>query len=112
MIIAVDFDGTITKKNAYPAVGEVNEPVVDALKWLQSEGHQLILWTCRTNSDLDVAIHVCKERGLEFQAINTNVPEIEERGWGSGRKIYADVYFDDKGVNGITEVIRQIVRSE
>lgn len=33
---------------------------------------------------------------LEFDAVNENLPEIIERYGSDGRKIYADVYIDDK----------------
>ena len=47
MIIAVDFDGTITYKNAYPNVGEINPRAIEVLRKLQDQGHKLCLWTCR-----------------------------------------------------------------
>ena len=47
MIIAVDFDGTITYKNAYPEVGEINPRAIEVLRKLQAQGHKLCLWTCR-----------------------------------------------------------------
>ena len=34
--------------------------------------------------------------GLEFDAVNENLPEINELFGGDCRKIYADVYLDDK----------------
>ena len=33
---------------------------------------------------------------VEFDAVNENLPEIIERYGSDGRKIYADVYIDDK----------------
>ena len=108
MIIAVDFDGTITTKNEYPKIGTYNLEVMMRLNRLKSAGHELILWTCRTGQDLQEAVHGCEVRGLTFDAINENVPRIQEIGWGSGRKIYADLYFDDKSTNSILELVRLI----
>ena len=38
----------------------------------------------------------CRKWELEFDAVNENLPEIIERYGSDGRKIYADVYNDDK----------------
>ena len=38
----------------------------------------------------------CRKWELEFDAVNENLPEIIERYGSDGRKIYADVYIDDK----------------
>ena len=45
---------------------------------------------------LENAVDWCISQGLEFDAINENVPEIIERFGSNSRKIYADLYFDDK----------------
>ena len=72
MIIAVDFDGTIVE-HAYPAIGKPIPFAIDVLKRLQSEcHHQLILWTVREGELLDDAVNYCRERGLEFYAVNRN----------------------------------------
>ena len=77
MIIAVDFDGTITYKNAYPDVGEINLKAIDVLKKLQAKGHQLCLWTCRDwyNHTINDAIDLCEKKNLsdEEHAIALNL---------------------------------------
>lgn len=41
----------------------------------------------------------CKKFGLEFDAVNANLPEMVAH-WGNNpRKVFADVYIDDKAVN-------------
>ena len=47
MVIAIDFDGTITDKNIFPEISELRPHVVEAIKNLQAHGHKCILWTCR-----------------------------------------------------------------
>ena len=42
------------------------------------------------------AVEWCRKWELEFDAVNENLPEIIERYGSDGRKIYADVYIDDK----------------
>ena len=101
MIIAVDFDGTIVQ-HKYPHIGQEIPFAIESLKKLQQEGHQLILWTYRTGDMLQEAIDYCKNKGLVFYAVNRNYPE-EEYDDSISRKIYADLYIDDRNINGIPE---------
>ena len=94
-IIAVDFDGTLCKNN-WPDIGEENANLIRILRFVRKNGVKLILWTCRTGAQLDAAIEWCKERRLEFDAINANLTEVIEAFGGDTRKIVADYYIDDK----------------
>lgn len=101
MVIAVDFDGTIVK-HKYPAIGKEIPYAIKTLKLLQEKGHKLILWTYRSGKDLEKAIDFCKKRGLIFYAVNNNF-EGEEFDNSYSRKIYADLYIDDRNLLGIPE---------
>lgn len=100
MIIAVDFDGTIVE-HRFPEIGEPIDNAFEALMTFKEEGHQLILWTCRNDDDpalngrkvLTEAVEFCRARGLEFDAVNANVPGL---GFNPSPKVYADVYIDDR----------------
>lgn len=59
-------------------------------------GDKLILWTCRRGVYLAQAVKWCKNKGLEFDAINKNLPESIETYNGDTRKVFADIYIDDK----------------
>lgn len=98
MIIAVDFDGTISLGD-WPDVGPANKPVIDALLERQRGGDKIILWTCRSGDELSAAVAWCRIYGLEFDAVNANLPEVLEA-WGfkDTRKIFAHEYWDDKSV--------------
>lgn len=49
---------------------------------------------------LHEAVEWCQQHGLEFDAINENLPEtLEWLGGTESRKIHADVFIDDKAVN-------------
>lgn len=98
MIIAVDFDGTISL-GKWPDVGPANKPVIDALLERQKNGDKIILWTCRGGDELSAAVAWCRIYGLEFDAVNANLPEIVELwGYKDTRKIFAHEYWDDKAV--------------
>jgi hydroxymethylpyrimidine pyrophosphatase-like HAD family hydrolase len=101
MIIAVDFDGTIVK-HRYPEIGKEIPFAVKTLKLLQQDGHKIILWTYRFGSELDEAVKFCETRGLHFYALNSNF-DGEEFDNSKSRKIYADVYIDDRNLLGIPD---------
>jgi len=102
--IAVDFDGTLCEY-AFPGIGEqtdAQQELMQALIKLREEGHKLILWTNRGDNEqylvLTEAIAWCRDRGLEFDAINENLPNQKKLS-GPSPKIMADVYIDDKAIN-------------
>ena len=103
MIIAVDFDGTIVE-HQYPAIGKELPYAIDVLKKLQEEKHRLILWTVREGKLLEDAVNFCRERGLEFYAVNRDYPE-EEKGKNSHytRKLKADLWIDDRNLGGLPD---------
>ena len=94
-IIAVDFDGTLCG-DCYPDIGMPNLTLIHLLLQLKREDKKLILWTCRCGQKLAAAVEWCRFFGLEFDAVNQNVPETLEKYGMESRKISADVYIDDK----------------
>jgi hypothetical protein len=68
---------------------------------LRQEGHKLILWTNRGDNkqykSLTEAVEWCKSKGLEFDAINENLPNQKKLS-GYSPKIMADYYIDDKAI--------------
>jgi hypothetical protein len=103
MTIAVDFDGTIVE-HEYPAIGRERPFAIDTLKALIADRHQLILWTVREGRLLEEAVNWCKERGVEFYAINKDFPEENvARNEHFSRKLKVDMWIDDRNVGGIPD---------
>lgn len=98
MIIATDFDGTISM-GEWPSVGPANDKLVRFLIKRQRMGDRLILWTCRAGEELEKAVEYCHTLGLSFDAVNDNLPEIVEKYGSNSRKITCDVYIDDRAVH-------------
>lgn len=92
MIIAVDYDGTLVSKN-----GEINAPLLNRLAASQRRGDTVILWTCREGKSLHEAVSILRRIGFRPNYINQNAPEAIRRLGRDSRKIYADLYIDDKG---------------
>ena len=103
MVIAVDFDGTIVE-NRYPEIGDERPFATDTLRMLAKDKHQLILWSCREGKLLDDVVAWCRERGVEFWAVNKDYPEEEEtKNSYFSRKIKADMFIDDRQVGGLPD---------
>ena len=104
MIIAVDFDGTIVE-HKYPEIGEEIPFATETLKMLIKDHHRLILWSVREGKLLEDAVNWCKERGIEFWAVNRDYPE--ENGTDNNnhysRKLKADCFIDDRNVGGLPD---------
>ena len=104
MTIAVDFDGTIVE-HKYPEIGKEIPFATDTLKMLIADRHKLILWSVREGKLLDDAVNWCRERGVEFYAVNRDYPE--ERGTENNnhfsRKLKVDMFIDDRNIGGLPD---------
>ena len=102
MTIAVDFDGTIVT-HEYPQIGSELPLAIPTLKKLKEDGHKLILWTVREGDLLDDAVLWCRERGLEFYAVNKEFPEEDVKNVHYSRKPKIDIWIDDRNVGGLPD---------
>lgn len=103
MTIAVDFDGTIVR-HEYPRIGKEIPFAIQTLKMLAKDGHRLILWTVREGELQEEAVNWCRERGVEFYAVNKDYPEEEQsKNNHYSRKLKADIWIDDRNVGGLPD---------
>lgn len=104
MTIAVDFDGTIVE-HRYPEIGEEIPFATDTLKMLIRDRHKIILWTVREGHFLDEAIEWCRQRGVEFYAVNREYPEeTTANNQHFTRKLSSvDVWIDDRNIGGLPD---------
>jgi len=98
LTIAVDFDGTLVE-HKFPVIGEAYPGAFEALLALQSQGHDIMLFTCREDCEegpyLTEAVEYCRGKGLEFVSVNENTPYYKSLGFGC-RKPYFDILVDDR----------------
>lgn len=92
MRIAIDFDGTCVE-NEYPGIGEEMPYCSQVLRDLQKK-HTLFLHTSRRGDRLDEAKQWFKDRKIDI--IHTFA------------KPGADVYIDDKAINGIPKKMQKV----
>lgn len=90
MIIAVDFDGTLMI-NKQP-----NHGLIAMLQDRQRHGDIVILWTCRERDSLREAVQFLIANGFRPNYINQNAPQGIKRLGHDSRKVFADLYIDDK----------------
>lgn len=102
MTIAVDFDGTIVE-HRYPEIGREIPFATDTLKMLIKEGHRLILWSVREGKLLDEAVEWCRERGVEFYAVNKDYPEEGREDRNFSRKLKVEMFIDDRNIGGLPD---------
>ena len=108
MVIGIDFDGTCVS-HEFPEIGK-DIGAIPVLKELVAKGHQLVLFTMRSNrkgdivmkggkeihpisSDyLDYAVNWFKENDIELYGIQENPTQ---KSWTSSPKAYCHLYIDD-----------------
>jgi DNA-directed RNA polymerase beta subunit len=95
--VAIDVDGTLALPYTEFDAKKIPNPrpgAVSALKKFQEKGWRIILWTVR--GDKQLLRDYCHEHEIPYDYINENPGQPE----GSSDKIIADVYIDDRGVDG------------
>lgn len=90
MIIAVDFDGTLYRNKQF------NTQLSTQPSQGQRSGNTVVLWTCRECKTLKEAFTLCHQHGSYPTFVNCNCPERIMRMGRDSRKVFADVYIDDK----------------
>ena len=93
MIIAVDFDGTLQFADGRP-----NQELIARLNTEQRKRNTVILWTCREGKRLQEALFFLQKNGFRPNLVNQNSPQAIKMLGRDPRKIYADIYIDDKGI--------------
>ena len=90
MTILIDFDGTCVT-HEYPDIGK-DIGAVPVLKELVKAGHQLILWTMRSDKSLMQAIQWFADNEIELYAANHNPTQ---KRWTNSPKAHGHLCIDD-----------------
>jgi hydroxymethylpyrimidine pyrophosphatase-like HAD family hydrolase len=93
MIIAVDFDGTVVE-HQYPKIGPLKPGAKEALQAFRKAGHKIAIWTCRAGKEEKEVRDFLQSNGIPFDTVNAPIMGADL----GTRKIYADLYIDDKGL--------------
>lgn len=98
-IAAVDFDQCLVKGGKFPEIGKINEKLRYELFEGKYKDYKKILWTCRDEQNLIDAVTFCQDNNMYFDEYNRNIEEVRKMTDRDTRKVYADVYIDDKALN-------------
>jgi hypothetical protein len=94
MVICIDFDGTCVA-HEFPKIGE-EIGSVPVLKELVENGHQLVLFTMRSDRPngkfLQDAVDWFSKNEIPLYGIQTNP---SQKNWTSSPKAYGELYIDD-----------------
>ena len=93
MIIGIDFDGTCVT-HEFPDIGK-DIGAIPVLRKLVENGHQLILFTMRSEEYLEEAVRWFERNGIELYGIQTNPDQAK---WTTSPKAYCQLYIDDAGL--------------
>lgn len=93
---AIDFDGTIAY-DAYPEIGSLIPGAKETMAKIRELGGQIAIWTCRTHQAREDAKEFLKTNGIKYDKFNEPFDEnVNQYGGDHARKIFADVYIDDR----------------
>lgn len=101
-IISIDYDDTIVYAD-YPNIGTIKPHAREVINNLYNQGHFIIIWTCRSGEHESAAADYLRSLGVKFHHINENHPENIVQYDSDSRKIFADIYVDDKQLGGLPE---------
>ena len=108
-IIGVDFDGTLAiTKGTYPEIQKPIQEIIDYIKEEQKNGAYLILITMREKEELAQAVTWCVKQGIDFDAVNDNLPHMKDFFKNNPRKIFVTEYLDDRNIGGIELILEEI----
>lgn len=97
-VIAIDFDGVIVD-DCYPEIGGLKEDASHSLNLL-SKHFTIIVWTCRSGLDLEAVRRFLDEHKLPYDYLNENTRENKRLYANDSRKVFADLYVDDRVPGG------------
>jgi len=100
MTLLVDFDGTL-HTGTYPGIGAPAPHAIEMMQKLKADGHRIIIWTCREQEDQEAMVEWLAEHKIPYDQINEHDPEMLKNFHYESRKVYADIYIDDRNLGGL-----------
>jgi hydroxymethylpyrimidine pyrophosphatase-like HAD family hydrolase len=113
-VIAIDFDGTITRQSSFVDFDERQPPrehAGEVIRMLKSQGCKIIIWTCRAEEHYPDTIKYLEKHEIPFDKFNENIDGLPFK---TSNKIFADVYYDNKNLGRLVDWAKmyQLIRVE
>lgn len=96
--IAIDIDGTVLEEGYYPKFGPFRPHAIRVIKKIRQHGGKVVIWTCRTGDQVLECKEILKDAGIEYDKFNEELEETKELFGGDSRKVFCDIYIDDRGI--------------
>jgi len=109
-IIAIDFDGTVVEHD-FPNIGNLMPDAKRVINKWHDLGYYILIWTCRNNFEPDhhtdpdwvnapigQVVKFLKGMDVRFHGVNQQQPGLGF--YLESRKIFANVYIDDRNMGG------------
>lgn len=94
IVIAVDYDDTISPWGFSAPEDLIQlDKTINILKVAKETGAYITIWSACNPDRYDEIKKYCASKGLEIDSINTNPIDLP---YGKDRKIYANIYIDDR----------------
>lgn len=103
LIVAVDFDDTVYD---FHKKGYTYEKVAELIRRLYEANCYIIIYT--GNEDTDFTSSYLREKDIPYHSINEDCPTYIANSNKQVRKLYANVYIDDR--SGIIQVYNELNR--
>lgn len=95
-VIAIDFDETIAMRDENFVPIKLIKGAKEVINWLHDDlGCTIIIWTCRGKKILNLAKKFLDKNDIHYDKINENADTTK---FPTSRKIYADIYIDDRAL--------------
>lgn len=97
-IIAIDFDGVIVE-DCFPNIGAMKPGAKEYISKLY-DYCTIIIWTSRGGLTLELARTWLEENEIPYHHLNNNSLDTIHKYGGDSRKVFADIYIDDRQLYG------------
>lgn len=108
IIIGVDYDDTISPWKFKDKEDLIElDKTINILKVAKQTGAYITIWTACDQARFEEIKSYCSSKGLEIDSINENPVELP---YGKDRKMYANIFIDDRaGINEALSILESVM---
>lgn len=108
IVIATDFDDTISPWSFRTEEDLIEQDkIIQILKIAKQTGAYITIWTACNKDRFEEITNYCNSKGLEIDSINENPISLP---YGKDKKIYANIYLDDRaGLNESLHILEKVM---
>jgi hypothetical protein len=97
----IDFDGTIVTDGVFPEIGNLKPHAKRVIDKIVEHGGRVAIWTCRSGYREMLVRDWLIDNQIPFETLNEPFADVVEIYGNGGRKIFCDVYIDDRSLHSL-----------